>query len=386
METLPELSLIVPTFNERDNLVALVQRVDRSLSSHSYELIIVDDDSPDETWKLAAEMASKDPRLKVIRRQGERGLATAVVAGWKEARGEILGVMDGDLQYPPEGLPHLLKAMVEGPADIVVASRYAPGAKVGQWSLLREIISRGAILVAKLALPGALGRLLDPNSGYFVIRRSVIENIDLRPKGFKILIEVLARGHYDRVVEIGHPYEGRKEGISKLGSRQTIEFLFHLARLAWETGELGRLLKFCLVGFSGVFVNLGVLWILTEIYRIHYIYSAAAAAGCAMTNNFIWNEFWTFADKTHGRRTLLHRLSRFFKFNVICSGGALLNIAVMWLLTDIRGIYYLLSALAGIGAAVVWNYSLNANVTWLSPKNQFELMRTESEIPRKVLT
>ena len=379
MQTLkehPVFSLVIPTYNERRNLPVLVARLIRTLEQVGveFEIIIVDDDSPDETWKLATDMAVKEPRLRVIRRQGERGLATAVVAGWKEARGEILGVMDGDLQYPPEGLPLLLKAMAEGHADIVVGSRYAPGAKVEQWSLLREIVSRGAILLAKMALPGALGGLLDPNSGYFLMRRGVIENIDLRPIGYKILIEVLARGRYGRVVEIGLSYQGRKEGLSKLGSRQTGEFLLHLARLAWETGELRRLVKFCLVGFSGVFVNLGVLWILTEIYGAYYLHSAVVAVECAIANNFIWNEFWTFADKTQGRRTILHRLRRFFKFNLICSGGALLYVGVMGLLTHLFGIYYLMSAIMAIGAVSGWNYILNANITWLSLNYELEIM------------
>ncbi len=372
----PAFSLVIPTYNESRNLPHLVRRVTRTLEEAgvSFEIIVVDDDSPDGTWKLAQEMHAGDPRVRLVRRQGERGLATAVVAGWKEARGEILGVMDGDLQYPPEGLPDLLKAIVEGPADIVVGSRYAPGAKVEQWSLLREIISRGAILLAKLSLPGALGKLRDPNSGYFMLRRRVIENIELRPIGYKILIEVLARGRYKRVVELGHAYEGRKEGISKLSSRQIVEFLSHIGRLVWETGELRRLVKFCLVGFSGVFVNLGVLWMLTEIYGAYYLHSAVVAVECAIANNFIWNEFWTFADKTQGRRTILHRLRRFFKFNLICSGGALLYVGVMGLLTHLFGIYYLMSAIMAIGAVSGWNYILNANITWLSLNYELELM------------
>jgi dolichol-phosphate mannosyltransferase len=238
----PPFSLVLPTYNETKNLPRLIPRLTSVLerTGAPFEIIVVDDDSPDGTWALAGEIALTDPRLRVIRRRGERGLATAVVAGWKAARGEILGVMDADLQYPPEGLPDLLEAIAEDAVDVVVASRYAPGARMGAWSLQREIVSRGAIMLAKLALPRALGRLRDPNSGYFLIRRRVIENVDLRPIGFKILIEVLARGRWRRVVELPHAYEGRREGKSKLGSRQTVEFLSHLARLAWDTRALKR--------------------------------------------------------------------------------------------------------------------------------------------------
>jgi dolichol-phosphate mannosyltransferase len=231
------LSLVLPTYNEAASLPRLIPRLTRVLGrvGDPFEIIVVDDDSPDRTWALAGEMAQADARLRVIRRRGERGLATAVVAGWRVARGEILGVMDADLQYPPEGLTSLLGAITEDRVDIVVASRYAPDARLGTWALRREVASRASILLAQCVLPRALGRLEDPNSGHFLLRRRVIENVDLRPIGFKILIEVLARGRWQRLVELPHPYEGRKEGQSKLGCRQTAEFLLHLARLAWDT-------------------------------------------------------------------------------------------------------------------------------------------------------
>ena len=234
----PPVSLVLPTYNEVQNLPRLIPRLTSVLEREGvpFEIIVVDDDSPDGTWALAGEMALADRRLRVIRRRGERGLATAVVAGWNAAQGEILGVMDADLQYPPEGLPALLRVMVaDGAVDVVVASRYAPGAQMGPWSLRREITSRAAILLAKLALPRTLGQLRDPNAGYFLIRRRVIEGIDLQPLGYKILIEVLARGRWQRMVEIPHPYEGRHEGASKLGSRQIAQFVSHLAWLAWDT-------------------------------------------------------------------------------------------------------------------------------------------------------
>ncbi len=144
----PPVSLVLPTYNETKNLPRLIPRLTSTLErvGTPFEIIVVDDDSPDGTWALAGEMARMDPRLRVIRRRGERGLATAVVAGWKAAQGEILGVMDADLQYPPEGLPDLLEAIVEDAVNVVVASRYAPGARREGWSLRREIVSRGAIL------------------------------------------------------------------------------------------------------------------------------------------------------------------------------------------------------------------------------------------------
>jgi dolichol-phosphate mannosyltransferase len=233
----PSLSLVLPTYNEATNLPRLVPRLAQALdrAGLEFEVIVVDDDSPDGTWRVAGDLAAEDPRLRVIRRRGQRGLATAVVAGWAAARGDVLGVMDADLQYPPEGLLDLVSAIVADRADVAVASRYAPGARTGSWAFRREVISRAAIRVAKLALPAALGQVADPNSGCFLLRRRVIDSVPLRPVGFKILIEVLARGHWQRVVEVPYAYAGRGSGKSKLGLRQTAEFLEHLAHLVWDT-------------------------------------------------------------------------------------------------------------------------------------------------------
>lgn len=236
----PSLSLVLPTYNEAANLPRLIPRLTRTLdhAGARFEIIVVDDDSPDQTWALARELAATEPRLRVLHRRGARGLATAVLAGWRLARGEVLGVMDADLQYPPEGLPELLDAIADETVDVVVASRYAAGARLGAWSRRRQLVSRGAIGLARLALPRALSPLSDPNAGYFLIRRRVIDQVELRPIGFKILIEVLARGHWRRVVEVPQAYDERAEGHSKLGSRQTVEFLSHLARLVWDTRVL----------------------------------------------------------------------------------------------------------------------------------------------------
>jgi len=249
----PRLSLVLPTYNESANLPRLIPRLTSALEriGHPFEVIVVDDDSPDGTWALAAELAARDARIRVIRRRGQRGLATAVVAGWAAARGEILGVMDADLQYPPKGLPALVEAMGDDAVDVVVASRYAPEAHVAAWSIRREIASRGAILLARLALPRAVGRVRDPNSGCFLVRRRVLDGVELRPAGFKILIEVLARGRWTRLVELPHAYEGRREGHSKLGPRQTVQFLSHLGRLVWDTRVVGQPTRAGLQGAPG---------------------------------------------------------------------------------------------------------------------------------------
>jgi dolichol-phosphate mannosyltransferase len=227
-------SLVVPTYNERFNIGPLIGRIEAVLKQErfDFEIFLVDDNSPDETWKLAQEMAEENPRLHVIRREGARGLATAVVDGWKAARGEILGVMDADLQHPPEILPDLLGSIIKGRADIAIGSRHISGGSVGKWNLPRRSVSRGASAIAFMLLPQVLRPVRDPMSGFFLMKRSVIDLALLRPTGYKILLEILAKGNYRRVVEVPYVFETRKHGKSKLGPRQYLEFLIHLGMLA----------------------------------------------------------------------------------------------------------------------------------------------------------
>lgn len=363
------LSIIIPTYNERQSIVPLIRQVTCALERviDNFEIIVVDDDSPDETWQIGEELAKKNSRLKVIRRRGERGLATAVVAGWELARGEILGVMDGDLQHPPDTLPELLNSILNTNTDIVVASRHIDGGGVSEWSPIRRFVSWGAAILSTLMLPGILRIVRDPMSGYFLIRRSVIESVDLKPEGYKILLEVLARGKYRTVIEVPYIFEERKEGGSKLGPTQYLEFFTHIGRLAWETGQIGRFLRFCTVGLSGLFVNEAVLIFFTEVRGLYFVYSSVLAVEIAIISNFLFNEFWTFRDRSTQRPSMANRLRRFAKFNLICVLGGVLNVLVLWALTDLAGLYYLLSNLFGIGVSTLWNYGLNSNISWEIP-------------------
>lgn len=359
-------SLIIPTYNERQNIIPLIQSVTFVLDNviDDFEIIVVDDDSPDRTWQLVEDLTRENPRLRVIRRLDEKGLATAVVVGWKVAKGEILGVMDGDLQHPPESLPDLLNSILSTNAEIVVASRNVTGGGVSEWSLIRRLISWGAAFFATFMLPGMLKAVRDPMSGYFLIKRTVIESVDLKPKGYKILLEVLARGKYQTVTEVPYIFDERKEGGSKLGPRQYLEFLAHINKLAAETGQIGRFLRFCTVGLSGVFVNEGALKFFTEVSGLYYVYSSILAVEIAIISNFLFNEFWTFRDRSNQRPEMANRLGRLVKFNLICALGGTLNVVTLWVLTDLAGLYYLFSNLIGIGISTLWNYGLNSNLTW----------------------
>jgi dolichol-phosphate mannosyltransferase len=352
----PALSLVLPTYNERPNLPGAVARVTRALEAagQSFEILVVDDDSPDQTWKLAEELAGRDPRVRVLRRQGVRGLATAVAAGWGVARGRVLGVMDADLQYPPETLPTLLEALHRGGADIAICSRYVPGARIEHWSAMRWFISWSARLVGRLLLPTALRGIADPGAGYFLVRRQVIEGVELRPRGFKILIEVLARGHHGAVVEVGLPYEGRKEGHSKFRSRQVVEYLAHLVDLSRDTGERARNARRVAVGLASAALGLAFIWGLTALGGLPYLASAAIAAEVVILAAFAGTE-WLGLGRSDGTAGPLARLCR---WHVARVPGGVAGLVALAAFTEGCGIPYLLSAALAIPVTAVTNYAL----------------------------
>jgi dolichol-phosphate mannosyltransferase len=202
-------------------------------------------------------------------------------------------------------------------------------------------------------------------SGYFAVRRSVVENSSLNPEGYKILLEVLGRGRYGTVQEVPYTFVEREQGNSKLGCRQYLEFLRHLGRLSWQTGELARFTKFCSVGASGVLVN---MWMLATLISVgtSYLKAGGFATETSILTNFLLNEFWSFSDFSKRASSVTSRLKRFLKFNLLCAGGLVINLVALRILTGYVGMHYLASNAVGIGAAAVWNYGLNANITWQS--------------------
>lgn len=354
----PELSLIVPTYCERQNIATLIERVHQSLSRYSYELIVVDDNSPDGTSELAQSLSKEYP-VRVITRRNERGLASAVVDGFKQAKGEIFGVIDADLQHPPEILPELLKEIRNG-AGVIIASRYVEGGGSEGWSVKRKIVSKGSKLLAQLLLPSIRG-IKDPLSGFFLLRRKVIDGVALSPTGYKILLEVLVRGKPSEVAEVPYVLRERERGESNLNAGEGINYLKHLYRLAGSGGTI-RFIKFCLVGLSGVLVNEGLLWMLTEGLGLYYVISAAIAIETAILTNFILNDIWTFRDRrSPGIKSVLRRA---LKFNLVSVAGLGINMALLLTFTEVLGISYLISNLIGIAGATAWNFTINTLWTW----------------------
>ncbi|MEH2127958.1 glycosyltransferase [Nostoc sp.] len=371
------LSLVIPTYKERDNIKNVVsilsQLLDESIAGN-YELIVVDDDSPDRTWEIAQSLTTEYPQLRVMRRQQERGLSSAVIRGWQAATGSVLGVIDGDLQHPPEVLIQLLHNIEQG-ADLAVASRHVEGGGVSSWSVVRRFLSRGAQLLGLLILPGVLGRVSDPMSGYFMVRRSAIAGATLNPVGYKILLEVIGRGKVDQVAEVGYVFCERKEGESKVTWKQYIDYIHHLVRLRLSTGKVGRLsrkvnfpvgrfVRFGFVGFSGVFVDLTVFHLLRTVVHLGLTRSTILSAGVAIVNNFLWNDIWTFSDISQGQRALHQRFKRFLKFSVVCLAGVILQALIINFLYNVLEINQYLAKLIAIAVATIWNFWVNLKLSW----------------------
>jgi Glycosyltransferases involved in cell wall biogenesis len=228
-----ELSLILPTYKEAQNIVNTIEAacgVLRAIPSLVFEVIVVDDDSPDGTAQLALDASVRFPEVQVMRRKNEAGLATAVIRGWQAARGSVLAVMDADMQHPPETLAQLVNSMRSG-CDLAVASRHVKGGGVGDWNIFRRIVSRGAQVIGLAILPEVLSRISDPMSGFFMVRRKCIEGVTLNPMGYKILIEVIARGRVGAIGEAGYIFCERTEGASKATGAIYLQYIKHLWRL-----------------------------------------------------------------------------------------------------------------------------------------------------------
>jgi len=228
------VSIIVPSYNEKDNIPILVKEVFAVLGKMNInsEIIIVDDNSPDGTGKVADLLAKRYKKDKkrsvvVIHRAGKLGLGTAVVEGFKRVRYEILGVMDADLQHPPAKVKDLVKPIIDEKADYTIGSRYVPGGSAGEeWSIIRKIISKVAAIIA---IP--VTRAKDPGSGFFFLNRDVIEGVNLNPRGYKINLEILAKGNYSRLEEIPFTFRIRERGESKLNAKEYVDYIHNIMRL-----------------------------------------------------------------------------------------------------------------------------------------------------------
>ncbi|ALU12083.1 dolichol monophosphate mannose synthase [Ignicoccus islandicus DSM 13165] len=367
-----KVSIVIPTYNEKENVEVLLEKLKDILEKENidYEIIIVDDNSPDGTAEAARRRARElgiEDKVKVIVRKNERGLSSAVLRGFEKAEGDVIVVMDADLQHPPEVVPKLVRKIVEENCDIVVATRYSKEGGIKEWSPIRKIISKGASILSWILLPKSRG-LSDPMSGFFAIKKNVIEEPlkkgIFNPKGFKILLEIIAKSNYKKLCEVPYIFQKRYSGTSKLNQKVILEYVIHLLELARYTGELKRMFKFAFVGLLGIFVNEGFLYLsyeilgLRELSQLGLLLSSAIGFEASVIFNFLIHDKYTFRDLID-TFTLNAKLKRFVHYHNASILGLAIQVTVLFALVSM-GIHYLIANLIGIimGMSVRYSYSI----------------------------
>ncbi|MCE9502082.1 MAG: glycosyltransferase family 2 protein [Leptospira sp.] len=376
-----EFSLIIPTFNESKNIPILVPSIAEILEKAkiTFEIIVVDDNSPDGTWKIAEELSEKDDRIRVIRRIGKRGLSSAVLDGMGVARGNAFGVIDADMQHDESILPKMINELAD--CDLVVGSRMAEEGGYGEFSFFRKLMSKTATLLAKIFLPIPVA---DPMSGFFVIKRSLFREVasEINPRGFKILLEFLGRKKGIRPKEVGYVFRNRVHGETKMSGSIIHNYILALYDIRFGKYVSLTFIKYGITGVIGIFVNLFGQYFANEIlnfknqgmaYREYFKPSLSVIFGFELSvfSNYILNNTWTFSEvKIQG---FGKNVAGFIRFNVISILGLIIQLSVWRFSFEIFQVNFpdfypdyatYLSNLMGILLATAGNYFLNRNFTW----------------------
>jgi len=355
-----ELSIIVPTYNEAGNVCALIEVLQRALPDCDWEVVFVDDDSPDGTSRIVRELAARDRRVRCIQRLDRRGLASACVEGMLSTASPYLCVMDADLQHDAALLPDMLARLKAGGIDLVIGSRYVGAGSTGELRRARVWMSRLATHLSRV-LTGLDVR--DPMSGFFMMQRPFFERVmhRLSNRGFKILLDTLMSADPPAVyAELPYHMRSRVQGESKLSGRVLWDFLIMLVdKLAGRMIPV-RFISFAAVGFSGIFVQLFALWLLHRALTTAFLPADALATVAAMTSNFTLNNLFTYRDRRLRGMAWLRGL---FSFYIACAFGAFINVALATHLFGL-GQPWWLAGLLGAVAGAVWNYAMTAVFTW----------------------
>ena len=376
----PVVSVIVPTYNEAENITELLDRLGRALADLPHEVIVVDDDSPDETWRVARAHAAGDPAVRVIRRFEDRGLSSAVLAGMAVAEGRALAVIDADLQHDETALPEMVRSVINGGSDVCIGTRWGPGGSYEEGPQIRRFGSRAATLLARKLVTKT--RTTDPLSGYFVISRLAYEQTApaINPRGFKILLEFLGRGRELRLSEVGYRFGPRRRGETKLSANIVRNYLIAVLDLRYGRHLSPVFAMYCLVGITGVAVNLGgfALGEAVSLPRLDLAFtpglnpirtSVLFGIELSIVSNFLGNNYATFYEDRYRGRGLLRG---FGKFQAVSMVGLVVQVAVFQLLEQndfpaasvADGLAAIVNNGIGIAVATLTNFLLNTTVTW----------------------
>jgi dolichol-phosphate mannosyltransferase len=357
----PELTIVVPTLNERDNIEPLLERLEAALDGISWEVIFVDDDSGDGTADLVRRIARNDRRIRALQRIGRRGLSAACIEGALASSAPFIGVMDADLQHDPALLPQIVETLKTTPLlDIVIASRYVEGGGIGAWNKSRAVISDVAIRLSRLVVKADIA---DPMSGFFVLRREVFEGAvrNLSGQGFKILLDLFASSPRSlRFAELPYTFRERQRGESKLDTMIVWEYAMLIGDKLVGRFVPVRFLLFALIGGLGIFVHLGALVLALKTLNLGFAAAQVVATTTAMTFNFLLNNVFTYCDQRLKGAGLVRGLISFY---LICAVGAVANVGVAQFLYNNDRSWWM-AGLAGALVGSVWNYAATSAFTW----------------------
>ncbi len=368
-----DLAVVVPTYNERENVDELIQRVTRALGDLDWELLFVDDDSPDGTAGVVLEYARNDPRIRLLHRIGRRGLASACLEGMLASSATCMAVMDADLQHDETILPRMLTLLKSQALDIVIGTRNAEGGSMGDFSHRRRLLSRMGSWVSRSICHC---ELTDPMSGFFLLRRDFLMETayDLQDGGFKVLVDIIASSKRPvRFAEVGYRFCCRAHGESKLDVNTGIEFLFLILNKTARGRIPTRFMVFSLVGATGLIAHIVCLTIVFSWFHQPFWVAQTTATLVSMTENFFLNNLITYRDRTlRGRALVLGLLS----FWLACSFGAWANVALSRSLWS-SGIPWYAAGIAGVTVSSVWNYAISSLFTWQTPAKRSRMLADE---------
>ena len=365
-----KICFVLPTYNEEENIENIIQQIlkeEKNQSKHTFSILVVDDNSTDETQTIVQRYISLNSKVHLVTGQ-KKGLGDAYKRGFKFAlndlKADLIFQMDSDGQHDTSLIPHFVSSIEEG-RDVVIGSRFVEGGTTPDFSFSRLLMSKVGNLLVRYV--GGITQVKDCTSGYRAIRASYLKELDfsyLSTRGYSfqssLICDLAWRGA--NISEIPIEFSSRQGGDSKLALRDQIEFLLNIPRLGFR--NLEDFMKYSLVGVSGVFVNLGLYFLLTRYYEISELVAPLIAIESALISNFILNNFWTF-----GKRITQSRIRvKFVKFHLVSGFSALINYSAFLTLFLVFGLYDILANLIGIGLAAIVNYLINSNWTWKNNK------------------
>lgn len=372
-----KLSIIVPTYNESQNIVRMLDSIAETLSPYKgSEIIVVDDNSPDGTAEMAKSHAKiistkKKIRIEIISRNGKFGLSSAIIKGVRYASGDFLVIMDGDFSHPPQVIPSIIQALQDSNYDIVIASRYVKGGSIIGWPFKRRLMSKGA---TKIAQYGLGIDVKDPVSGFFAFRRDIISGLKFDAIGYKMLLEILVKTKGARVKEIPYTFTNRRIGASKLDANVMFDYLRAVLRL-YRYGKsirqkerrtsvrfLSKAGRFYTVGASGLLINyIASLLFNTFAPNLWFLYSTIIGILISMTSNFFLNKIWTFEDRKFNWKGTGIQLGMFMSFSSL---GAIVQLLLVYALVENYKMDYPASLILAVAVASVGNFLLNKKWTF----------------------